>query len=263
MLTLLATVRLIMATLAMLTGTVTILACSLVRVRVRGVLLANWIVTGLARVLCRIFRVRVVCPSPGLLRERVSLVFPNHLSLLDPVVLLSVAPMRFVSAVEVMRYPLIGWMAQAIGTVFLRRSDREARRAARSEIATELRNEPKPPVVLFPEGRLGPGHALYPLRYGAFAVAATDRLPYVLCGLRYRPLDVVLWRGGQGESLWHALWRLVRYAGPVHAEVLPLPAWTPPSDADVVQMATQAQTALASVLGLSPEPAEPPPPRMA
>jgi len=263
MLTLLATMRLIMAGLAMLAGTVAILACSLIRVRVRGVLPANWVVAGLARVLCRIFRVRVVCLSPERLRGAVSLVFPNHLSLLDPLVLLSVAPMRFVSAVEVLNYPLIGWMAKVIGTVFVRRSNPDARKAARTEIAAALHDEPKPPVVLFPEGRLGLGHALYPLRYGAFAVAALDHAPYVLCGLRYRPLEVVIWRGGQGESLWHALWRLVRYAGPVHAEVLPLPAQTPPPDADTAQMATQAQTALASVLGLPPEPAVSPPPRMA
>ncbi len=263
MLTLLATVRLIMAGLAMLTGAVAILVCSLLRVRVRGVLPAAWAVTGLARVLCRIFRVRVVCAAPERLREAVSLVFPNHLSLLDPLVLLAVAPMRFVSAVEVLNYPLIGWMAKTIGTVFVRRSDPDARKAARAEIVAAVREEPKPPVILFPEGRLGPGHALYPLRYGAFAVAASDHMPYALCGLRYRPLDVVVWRGGQGESLGHALWRLVRYAGPIHAEVLPLPAQTPPREADVVQMAAQAQMALASLLGLPPEPATPPPSRMA
>lgn len=263
MLRLLATVRLIMAGLAMLVGSVVILVCSLFPVRMRGVRLANWVVGGLARVLCRIFRVRVVCPAQERLAAAAGLVFPNHLSLLDPLVLLAVAPMRFVSAVEVQHYPVIGWMAKAIGTVFVRRSNPNARKAARTEIAAALHGEPRPPVVLFPEGRLGPGNALYPLRYGAFAVAAADSIPYVLCGLRYRPVEVAIWRGGLGESLWSALWRLARHGAPVQVEVLPLPVQTPPPEADAVQMAQQAQTALARVLGLPAEPAVPPPPRMA
>ena len=259
----LATVRLIMAGLAMLVGSVGILVCRLGPVRVRGVRPANWVVVGLARVLCGIFRVRVVCSSPERLAAAAGLVFPNHLSLLDPLVLLAVAPMRFVSAVEVLNYPVIGWMAKTIGTVFVRRSDPDARKAARTEIATVLQGEPRPPIVLFPEGRLGPGHALYPLRYGAFAVAAAGNIPYVPCGLRYRPVEVAIWRGGLGESLWSAVWRLARHGAPVQAEVLPLPVQAPPPDADAAQMAQQAQAALASVLGLPAEPAVPPPPRMA
>jgi 1-acyl-sn-glycerol-3-phosphate acyltransferase len=267
MMTVLAVVRLLMAAAAMLAGGVVVLVCSLTpgahRARLRGVRLANWAAAGLAGVLCRIFRVRVLCPSPERLAAAAGLVFPNHLSLLDPLVLMAVAPMRFVSAVEVQRYPVIGWMARGIGTVFIRRSDPDARKAARAEIAVTLSAEPQPPVVLFPEGRLGPGYALFPLRHGAFAVAAADRIPYVLCGLRYRPVEVVIWRGGLGESLWSALWRLARHGGPVQAEVLPLPVQTPAIDADPAQMAAQAQTALASILGLPAEPAIPPPPRMA
>ena len=263
MLHVIAVMRMILAAMAVITGAAMILVGGLAPLRVRGVRLAGWVVLATSHLICRIFQVRVVCNQPAALRQHVGFVFPNHLSLLDPLVLLSLWPMRFVAAVEVLRYPVVGWMTKSIGTVFVARQDREARKQARTQIVAAIEQEPQPPIVLFPEGRLGPGHQLYPFRYGAFAVAVAQGISYIPCGLRYRPLDVVVWHGGQGEKLWAALWRLARNPGPVLAEVIPLaPVFPQPGD-DPAQLAMRALADIAAALAIPAEPATPPSPRLA
>jgi 1-acyl-sn-glycerol-3-phosphate acyltransferase len=213
---------------------------------------------GLAHLLCWLLRVRVTCETPERLREPIGFVFPNHLSLLDPLVLMTLTPLRFVSAVEVLSYPILGWMAKVVGTVFVTRQDRDARKQARNEIALALQTEPQPPIVLFPEGRLGPGASLYPFRFGAFAIAAEDEIAYVPCGLRYRPLDVVIWHGAAGETLMSALWRLALHRGSIRVDVLPLPVVQPRRTDSPEAMAQQAQIDIARVLELPLTPATPP-----
>ena len=256
--TIIAIVRMILAAVTVTTGAVVILFGELAPLRVRGVRLAGWIALGIAHLVCQIFQVRVVCKEPKTLRQHIGFVFPNHLSLLDPLVLLSLWPMRFVAATEVMRYPVVGWITKSIGTVFVARQDRDARKQARGEIAAALEQDPQPPIVLFPEGRLGPGHHLYPFRYGAFAVAVSKGISYIPCGLRYHPLDVVIWHGGKGEKLWNALWRLARNPGPVLAEVIPLPAVFPQPGDDPASLAMKALADIAAALSLPADPDIPP-----
>lgn len=258
MLTIIAIMRMILAAVTVTTGAGVILIGGLAPLRVRGVRLAGWVVLVLSHLVCRIFQVRVVCNAPEALRKHIGFVFPNHLSLLDPLVLLSLWPMRFVAATEVKNYPVVGWITKSIGTVFVARQDRNARKQARGEIVAAIEQEPQPPIVLFPEGRLGPGHRLYPFRYGAFAVAVSKGIPYIPCGLRYHPLDVAIWHGGQGEKLWNALWRLARNPGPVLAEVIPLPPVFPQPTDDPAQLARKALADIAAVLALPAEPATPP-----
>lgn len=253
-----AVMRMILAAVTVTTGAGVILLGALTPLRVRGVRLAGWGVLALSHLVCRIFQVRVICSEPAALRRHIGFVFPNHLSLLDPLILLSLWPMRFVAAVEVLRYPIIGWLTKSIGTVYVARQDRDARKQARGEIVAAIEQEPRPPIVLFPEGRLGPGYQLYPFRYGAFAVAVSKGISYVPCGLRYNPLDVVIWHGAHGENLLTALWRLARNPGPILAEVIPLPPVFPQPTDDPAQLAMKALADIAAALALPTEPAIPP-----
>ena len=116
-------------------------------------------------------------------------------------------------------------------------------------------------MVLFPEGRLGPGSALYPFRYGAFAIAAENEIPFMPLGLRYEPVTTAVWRGGQGESLWSALWRVAGYGGALRVEVLLLPVVQPRRTSDPVSLAQEVQTAVAQAIGVPVE-LNPPPPRL-
>lgn len=79
-----------------------------------------------------------------------SLVVANHISWLDILVLNAVQPVAFVSKAEVRQWPLVGWIAAQVDTVFLRRGSRGHAKIVNGEIDSLL-NTGKC-VAVFPEG---------------------------------------------------------------------------------------------------------------
>jgi 1-acyl-sn-glycerol-3-phosphate acyltransferase len=242
----------------LLAGTLSVLVAGLMPFRFKGVAATLWVAAALARLACYIFGVRLRCVDPSRLRRHRGLIFPNHSSLLDTLVIFAITPVRFLSAAEVVRYPFLGWIARSVGTVFVARTNRQSRRQARHEIIAALRAAPHLPIVLFPEGRLGPGDRLYPFRHGAFALAAENQVAYLPCALRYTPLAVARWYGAAGEEIWTAAWRLASYPGRVLAEVMPLEPVLPSPGDEPETLAATAQGAIAAALGIDPAPLTPP-----
>jgi len=139
------------------------------------------------------------------------LIFPNHTSYLDILMLVHTLPLRFLSAIENKSMRLIGMVATAIGTVFVDRGEKASRAESRQQIGPAPGH---PALVLVPEGGLGPGGTLEPSRYGAFDIAIESGkaiLPGVI--QNSRP-DVILWDWRNGETMWAALRKLARYLGP-------------------------------------------------
>src|SRR5690606_35003773 len=133
-------------------------------------------------------------------------IFPNHVSYVDVMVIAAITPVRFLAKAEVRRMPLIGQLAKAIGCVFVDRSDKASRQAARQSLA-RLRHFPA--IALYPEGKRGPGDALLPFRYGAFELVTDVGAAFLPCIISYNRLDVAIWH--RGESILRALWRLTRF----------------------------------------------------
>ncbi len=222
----LGVLRLLLTVAVVVVGGAVVLALALVPVRVRGARLSAWAATGMARHGAALFGLRIRCPWAERLRAHRGFVFPNHLSFADPVVLLALSPVRFLSNHVVRWVPFVGWVAGAIGTVFVNRGRRASRAEARRELAALLAARPSPPLALFPEGKIGAGGRLEPLRLGAFELAVEGAVPYLLCALRYERPEVVRWR--KGEPFLRALWRLastprrhaveVAFVGAVHPE---------------------------------------------
>ncbi len=79
-----------------------------------------------------------------------SLFVANHISWLDIYALNAARPMAFVSKAEVRHWPLIGWLAANVDTVFLRRSSSRHAKLVNSEIDVLLDAEKD--VAIFPEG---------------------------------------------------------------------------------------------------------------
>jgi 1-acyl-sn-glycerol-3-phosphate acyltransferase len=242
--------RVLIATVALLLGALMILLIGWLPVRIGGCRPAAWVVVGLARLFVILFHIKVVCPEAARLQAHRGFIFPNHDSYLDILVLLSITPVRFLSMAAVRTYPVIGGMAAAIGTVFVDREDSASRKAARSSLAASLRQEPHPPIVVFPEGKIQPGDEVLPFRYGAFALACENQIAYLPCALRYRPLDLVTWN--HGESLVTALWRLACAGQPLYAELMPLPAFAPATDADPTALANTARLAIERAIASNP-----------
>lgn len=243
---------------ALLTGSVLILFSSLLPVRVKGVRPALWLARGLAASLCLLFGVHVRSRDPARFCRPWLLIFPNHCSLLDALVLLRVAPVRFLAAAEVTDYPLIGGIVRAIESVLVARGDVQSRRQARDQIRSAMQTSPYPPLVIFPEGRLGFGNRLFPFRYGAFEIALEQGLDFIPCALRYDPWEIAVWRGGEGEALWTAAWRLACSPVRVTVDVIPLEKVSPGPSDEPACLADAARSAMVAALGISLEPAAEP-----
>jgi 1-acyl-sn-glycerol-3-phosphate acyltransferase len=135
-----------------------------------------------ARALLRSLAVRVEVrgwkPDSG----RECLIVGNHVSWLDTYVIHSVRPhARFVAKAEVRRWPLVGTMAEAFQTFFIRRgSCRDAARV-KDALAAALGNGET--VAVFPEGTTSDGSMLgrfYPALFQAAVDARADVQPVVI-----------------------------------------------------------------------------------
>jgi 1-acyl-sn-glycerol-3-phosphate acyltransferase len=110
----------------------------------------------------------------------------NHISWLDIVVLMAVAPSRFLSKAEVASWPLIGWLAQRAGTVFIRRGNGE------TEVVVQQLKQLitlGDRVLFFPEGTSSVGE---PLRFHArlFSLPIAMQVDVAPIALVYRDSDV-------------------------------------------------------------------------
>ena len=222
---------------------------SLIPIRFGITGLSGWMSVYMARFFDWLFNVKVNCPEPEKFYQHRGLLAPNHCSYLDIVVLLDVLPVRFLSAVEVKGRPGIGWMAAAANTVFVDRTSTESRRSAVSSIAKTFHEDPDPPIVIFPEGRLGFGKELFPFKLGVFSLATNFNIGYLPVALRYHEPEITVWKGGLGESLTEAVWRLACYQGPVHVDVIGLTPVLPGPADDPLALAARAQYDVEEALG--------------
>jgi len=103
---------------------------------------------GWARTTARAFGVRLVIK--GRLPRRRALLVANHVSWLDILAVLAVAPARLVAKREVRGWPVLGLLAAAGGTVFVDRSRPRALPATVRRLADMLRAGRS--VTVFPEG---------------------------------------------------------------------------------------------------------------
>lgn len=162
---------------------------------------------GWSRGLCRILGVRLSVAGPP---PRGSfLLVANHLSYLDVIVLGGLMPCAFVAKSEIARWPVIGFLARAMGTLFVERENRRALGALNRRLAARLaRGET---LVLFPEGTSSSGERVLPFRAALLEPAAALGLPVRYAALGYAtppgerpPAEVVCWWGDM-TFLAHAL----------------------------------------------------------
>lgn len=91
----------------------------------------------------------------------------NHVSWMDILVLGGVSGCAFVSKAEVEAWPIIGWLADQVDTVYVKREDRRAVIGQASEVGDALATGR--PVALFPEGTTNDGITIKPFRASLLA----------------------------------------------------------------------------------------------
>ncbi len=111
-----------------------------------------------------------------------ALLVSNHISWLDVPVLGSLTQTNFLSKDEVRRWPVIGWLAAASGTLFIRRGAGDATSVA-GQIGAHLDADGL--LTLFPEGTTTDGTDVRPFFPRLFAAAIATGAPLVPVALRY------------------------------------------------------------------------------
>jgi 1-acyl-sn-glycerol-3-phosphate acyltransferase len=130
------------------------------------------------------------------------LLVTNHLSYIDIVAYASVLDCMFVSKREVENWPLLGFMGQGIGTIFIDR--RQPRDIPRAVGMIEQALHERRGVLLFAEGTSSKGAHVMPFCPSLLEPASKNRFPVSYATIHYRtPPDqqpaylAVCWWGGK------------------------------------------------------------------
>ncbi|WP_129561358.1 lysophospholipid acyltransferase family protein [Paraburkholderia dokdonensis] len=175
-----------------------------------------------------------------------ALVVSNHISWIDIYVINAWRPTPFVSKAEIRHWPLIGWFAQNLDTVFIEREKRSDARRIMHELAARL--ERGELMCVFPEGTTTDGLAIKPFHANMFQAP-------VSAGKPVQPI-CILYEDAQGRqtaapayiddvSLKESLDALLK-AGPVTAHVYVGEAIEPGDDRR--KLAARAQEAVGEAL---------------
>lgn len=147
--------------------------------------LTQWFLTRLAAALP--FRLRVT----GELPTQPMLWVANHVSWCDIPLLGMLAPLSFLAKAEVRAWPALGWLAQAAGTLFIRRGGGDAALVNR-QLATQLVQGRH--LLIFPEGTSTDGTDVRTFHPRLFACALE-------AGRAVQPVAIRYWRNGKPDTV--------------------------------------------------------------
>jgi 1-acyl-sn-glycerol-3-phosphate acyltransferase len=113
----------------------------------------------------------------------------NHRSFSDPLVLLKYLDAYVIAKAEVSSYPLINKGAEVTGIVYVKREDRDSRRATRDTMINTIKSGYN--VLVYPEGTVGKEKHTLPFKIGTFIEAAKEGIPVVPIAIEYKsPKDL-------------------------------------------------------------------------
>ncbi len=115
------------------------------------------------------------------------MVVANHVSWLDIYILNAAWPARFVSKAEVRNWPVVGWLAEVTGTLFLERSKRRDTARINNVITAALKQGDC--VAFFPEGTTTDGTRLLPFLASLLQPAIDAEAELRPVALRYLNAD--------------------------------------------------------------------------
>lgn len=111
----------------------------------------------------------------------------NHLTYLDILVIVSLAPAVFVSKIEVKSWPVFGWCASLAGTLFVVRARRTDVTRMNAEIERTLDDGNM--LVLFPEGTSWNGSEVLPFKSSLLEPIVGSKHPLTVAHISYTLAD--------------------------------------------------------------------------
>jgi 1-acyl-sn-glycerol-3-phosphate acyltransferase len=146
--------------------------------------LVHWWSKKVLRILSITLDVRGAHPDsiPGNL-----VVTANHVSWIDIYVINAVRPTRFVAKAEIRDWPVIGWLSEKVGTIFIMRARR--RDTAKINEAIHDVMQGGDCVAFFPEGTTSRGDMLRKFHTSLFEPAVVNAAQVAPAAIRYRHAD--------------------------------------------------------------------------
>jgi 1-acyl-sn-glycerol-3-phosphate acyltransferase len=195
---------------------------------------------------------RLVVHNDGARLDEGVLVVANHISWIDIYVINAWRPTPFVSKAEIRKWPVVGWLAQQLGTVFIQREKRSDAKRIMHELANRLNAGEL--MCVFPEGTTSDGIQLLPFHANMFQAAVSASRPVQPVCMMYEDAQ-----GRQstapayiGElSLGDSLDALLR-AGPLTAHVYVGAPLAPGADRRL--LAAEAQASVGAALAALQDP---------
>jgi 1-acyl-sn-glycerol-3-phosphate acyltransferase len=106
----------------------------------------------------------------------------NHISWIDIHVINAFKPHYFVAKSEVASWPIFGWMAKQLGTLFIERGKSNSIRNMVQEIASQLNQKA---ICIFPEGTSTDGKQVSPFKSNLFEAAIVANAPVYTLAIQY------------------------------------------------------------------------------
>jgi 1-acyl-sn-glycerol-3-phosphate acyltransferase len=119
----------------------------------------------------RLCGMRLVVHNDSARLDRGALVVANHISWIDIYVINAWRPTPFVSKAEIRQWPVVGWLAQQLDTVFIQREKRSDAKRIMHELSDRLSAGEL--MCVFPEGTTSNGLALLPFHANMFQAAVS------------------------------------------------------------------------------------------
>lgn len=145
--------------------------------RVKAAHIQRW-----SKRLLKIFGIQLEVTNSQALPTSSFLLASNHVSWMDIHVINSFKPIRFVAKSEVEKWPIFGWMATQLGTLFIRRDSSRHARHVVDEMALALKEQS---ICIFPEGTSTIGKSVQAFKPNLFESAVLAKVPVCTLALAY------------------------------------------------------------------------------
>ena len=153
-----------------------------------------------------------------------ALIICNHISWLDIFVINSVHACRFVAKSDIRDWPLIGWLCDKSGTIFIARGKQRDVRRIYAGLVQSIHNGER--VAFFPEGTTSAQGTVLPFHANLFEAAIEAQVPVQAYAIRYRDAAGNYHPAADfiGEmSFAESVLMILRHPA-MHAELIRLPA---------------------------------------
>jgi 1-acyl-sn-glycerol-3-phosphate acyltransferase len=178
-----------------------------------------------------------------------AMIVANHVSWLDIFVINALHPCRFVAKSEIREWPVLGWLVDKAGTVFLARGNRRELRHIFKGLVGSLELGER--VAFFPEGTTAAQGAVLPFHANLFEAAVDAKVQVQPYALRYVDASGALHPSTDfiGDMTFAQSMMAILGGPPVHAQLTCL-APLPGAGAHRRELAQAAQSAVADALAV-------------